>query len=158
MTTAEQIRAVKLNAHHSPEPASPAREQASFEDDTTDDFSHHNESFYFLEDEADEKFWDLHARLEQEHQPQTETARILVRRMADHEWLRTRALRYQQACFAEDQHVLATEQFALYMRYQTTHERAFYKAFKEFQSLRAQREKSQIGFESQKHKEATPGT
>ena len=51
-------------------------------------------------------------------------------------------------CIFEDQHVLATEQFALYLRYQTTHERAFYKALKELQTIRAQRTKDQIGFES----------
>ena len=46
--------------------------------------------------------------------------------------------------------MFATEHFALYLRYQTTHERAFYKALTELQKLRAERKKEQIGFESQK--------
>jgi len=57
-------------------------------------------------------------------------------------------------CISENQHVLATEQFALYLRYQTTHERAFYKALKELQTIRAQRINEQIGFESQKRQQA----
>jgi beta-phosphoglucomutase-like phosphatase (HAD superfamily) len=40
------------------------------------------------------------------------------------------------------------------LRYQTTHERAFYKALKELQTIRAQRIKEQIGFESQKRQQA----
>jgi hypothetical protein len=73
--------------------------------------------------------------------------------MAQHEWLRARALRLQQTCIFEDEHILATEQFGLYMRYQTTHERAFYKALSELQKLRSERRKEQIGFESQKRQE-----
>jgi hypothetical protein len=40
------------------------------------------------------------------------------------------------------------------MRYQTTHERAFYKALKELQTIRSQRIKERIGFESQKREQA----
>jgi len=40
------------------------------------------------------------------------------------------------------------------MRCQTTHERAFYKAFKELQNIRAKRIKRQIGFDSQKRQQA----
>ncbi len=154
MTTAEQIRALKLDAHYATEPASPPQNQESPEDDADDERWHNNTSFYFLEDEQSEVLWDLRHRLEQDHQPQDETERILVRRMADHEWLRNRGLRYQAACFSEESHVLATEHLSLYMRYQTTHERAFYRALKELLTLRTQKEKSQIGFESQKRQEA----
>ena len=51
-------------------------------------------------------------------------------------------------------HMMATEHFALYLRYQTTHERAFYKALNELQKLRNERRKEQIGFESQKRAQA----
>ena len=155
MSTAAQIRANKLNAHRSTGPTSETGKQASSRNRTTHGLCQNdNTSFYLLEDEDPEKFRALRARLEEEHQPQTETERILVRRLADHEWLRTRALRLQQTCLFVDQHVLATEQFGLYMRYQTTHERAFYKALNELQKLRAETRKAQIGFESQKRQQA----
>jgi len=154
MATAAQIRANQSNAHRSTGPATQAGKQASSRNRTTHGLCQHNsQSFYLLEDENSEKFGELRARLAEEYQPQTETERILVQRMADHEWLRTRALRLQSLCIFEYQHVLATEQLALYLRYQTTHERAFYKALKELQTIRAQRIKEH-GFESQKRQQA----
>jgi len=159
MAFAEQIRAYKLNAHRSSEPASLAATQApAQDDDAVDEVPHDNTSFYFLDDESEEKFSELRQRLVDEHQPVSETEQILVRRMADHEWLRNRALRFQSNCLFEDQHVAATEQFGLYMRYQATHERAFYRAFNELQKLRKQKEKSQIGFVPQKSDIAPPPT
>ena len=156
MATAAQIHANQSNAHRSTGPTSLEGKQASSRNRTTHGLCQYsNQSFYLLDDEDPQKFADLRARLAEEHQPQTETERILVQRLADHEWLRTRALRLQQSCIFENQHVVATEQFALYLRYQTTHERAFYKALKELQNIRAQRTKEQIGFESQKRQQAS---
>ena len=40
------------------------------------------------------------------------------------------------------------------IRYQTTHERAFHRSLKELQSLRKERRNTEIGFESQKLKQA----
>ena len=138
MSTAAQIRANKLNAHRSTGPVSEAGKKASSRNRATHGLCRNdNTSFYLLEDEDSEEFRALRARLVEEYKPETETERILVRRLADHEWLRTRALRLQQTCLFVDQHVLATEQFGLYMRYQTTHERAFYKALAELQKLQA---------------------
>ena len=155
MATAAQIRANKSNAQRSSGPKSEAGKQASSKNRTTHGLCQHNsQSFYLLDDEDPQKFGELRDRLREEYQPKTETERILVQRMADHEWLRMRALRLQHSCIFEDQHVLATEQFALYLRYQTTHERAFYQALKELQTIRAQRIKEQIGFESQKRQQA----
>ncbi len=150
MAFAQPILAHKLNAHRTSEPASLAATQAPSQNEDGGELSHDNTSFYFLDDESEEKFWDLHQRLIDEYQPTSETEEILVRRMADHEWLRTRSLRLQQSCIFEDQHVMATDHFVLYMRYQTTHERAFYRAFNELQKLRKQKENSQIGFVPQK--------
>ncbi len=42
-----------------------------------------------------------------------------------------------------------------FIRYQTTHERAYYKALKELQNIRKQCHKDEIGFESQKLKRVT---
>jgi hypothetical protein len=47
-----------------------------------------------------------------------------------------------------------SKKIALYMRYQTTNERSYYKARKELQTLRKQKRAEEIGFESQKRKAA----
>jgi hypothetical protein len=155
MATQKQILANIANSLKSCGPSSTAGKEASSQNRVTHGLAtHDNEHFYFLKDEDREKFAALKDRLEQEHQPQTETERILVRRMAESEWLRTRALRFQKCCLYEDQHVIATAPFALYMRYQANHERAFYKALKELQTLRKERNNEQIGFEAQQRIQA----
>jgi hypothetical protein len=45
------------------------------------------------------------------------------------------------------------KQLALYLRYQTTHERGFHKAMNDLLKLRAAKRKEQIGFESQQRTE-----
>jgi hypothetical protein len=150
MATAAQINANRQNAQKSSGPTSKTGKQASSKNRMIHGLSHHNASSYFLDDEDPDKFAELWDSLSADYQPQSETERILVKRMADHEWLRTRALRYQHHCFFEDSHVMSPEHLALYIRYQTTHERAFYKALNELQKLRKETKNEQIGFESQK--------
>ena len=156
MATAAQILANQLNSLKSTGAKSAAGQQASSQNRTTHGLAssvHNHATFYFLEDENIEKYNAMLARIQDEFKPQTETERVLVRRLAQHDWLRVRALRLQNSCIPdqdEEMHMIATEHFALYMRYQTTHERAYYKALNELQKLREQRRKEQIGFESQK--------
>ena len=154
MATAAQILANQQNSQKSAGATSAAGKQASsqnrFSHGLCIQSTHTNASFYFLDDENKAAYDVLCDRLCNEHQPETETETILLRRMAQHECLRARALRFQNTCLFEDQHIIATQQFALYLRYQTTHERAFYKALNELQKLRNERTKEQIGFESQK--------
>ena len=159
MATPAQILANWQNAQKSTGATSAAGKQASSQNRTTHGLAassvlHSNATMYFLEDENIEKWNALFDRVMAEHKPQTETEVILARRMAQHEWLRARALRLQNSCIPTDQHMMATEHFALYLRYQTTHERAFYKALNELQMLRNERKKEQIGFESQKRAQA----
>jgi hypothetical protein len=73
--------------------------------------------------------------------------------MAESEWLRARAVRLQTDVLFHDQ-IYGPQKLALFLRYQTTHERAFYKALNELQKLRKERTKAEIGFESQKLKQA----
>ena len=93
----------------------------------------------------------------EEHQPATPTEHILVERMAQHFWTAQRAMRLQFISFGDIDH---GKQLALYMRYQTTHDRAFHKCLSDLLKLRAERRKAlesekklEIGFESQKHKQ-----
>ena len=75
--------------------------------------------------------------------------------MAQSHWLRKRAITLQDMCFRPD--IPAADQpkdLALYLRYQTTHDRAFYKALHELQKLRAQKRREEIGFVSQERKAA----
>jgi len=73
--------------------------------------------------------------------------------MAESEWLRARACRLQTDCFT-DHDTLNEKRLALFIRYETTHERAFYRALKELQTLRKEKRNIEIGFESQKLKQA----
>jgi hypothetical protein len=85
--------------------------------------------------------------------PTTVIERDLVEAMAQHRWLVKRAVFLQDRCFAtDDLHCEQEKKLALYFRYQTTHERAYYKAFQQFQKLREQKKTSEIGFASQKRK------
>jgi hypothetical protein len=111
-------------------------------------------AFHILDSEAEEDFDSLKLALEAEHRPQTPTEQVLVARMAQHEWLRQRASHLQNLCFSAEGIVTDEKQFALYLRYQTTHERAFSKCLSDLLKLRAEKRKAEIGFESQKQKEA----
>jgi hypothetical protein len=110
--------------------------------------------FHLLAWENGAEFETLTASLHAEHNPQTATEHILVGRLVQHEWLRRRALHLQNLCFNADGMIDEEKKFGLYLRYQTSHERAFHKCLSELLKLRAERRKQQIGFESQKAKQA----
>jgi hypothetical protein len=158
MATQAQIDANRENAKKSHGASTQEGREASSRNRTTHGLCHHSHGlFYFLEDEDRTKYHALREALFAEHEPQTETEKILVRHMAQHEWLRARAIRLQGTCFLEEGegaivNPLAFPGFALYLRYQTMHERAFFKCLRELQNLREQRRKTEIGFESQKLK------
>jgi len=61
-----------------------------------------------------------------EHQPANTTEEILVHEMAQSFWLTQRALRLQNDCFTADG--IDQKRLSLFLRYHTTHERAFHKA------------------------------
>ncbi|HEY7305846.1 MAG TPA: hypothetical protein VH601_17100 [Bryobacteraceae bacterium] len=75
-----------------------------------------------------------------EHAPATQTEALLVQQMAQSWWLTQRAIRFQGQAFTQSRAVelavfseaktreIDTQKLALFLRYQTTHERAFYKA------------------------------
>ena len=75
-----------------------------------------------------------------EHAPATETESLLVRQMAQSWWLTQRAIRIQNQAFTETR--VDTHKLALFLRYQTTHERAFYRAFNSLIKLQKERRKS----------------
>jgi hypothetical protein len=85
-------------------------------------------------------FESLLTDLAAEHAPATETEQLLVQQMAQSWWLMQRAIRFQNDAFTE-MHIDAYK-LALFLRYQTTHERAFYKALNTLIKIRAERRKS----------------
>jgi len=105
-----------------------------------------------LPHESTDAYSLLRITLLQEHRPENETERLLVDRMAQHHWLRSRAQAFESGCFREDG-TLDDKRLALFMRYRTSHERAFSKCLAELLKLRAEKRKAEIGFESQKRTE-----
>jgi hypothetical protein len=73
--------------------------------------------------------------------------------MAQHHWLTQRALRLQQPLFEAALGTGAApdaKQLCLYLRYQSTNDRAYHKALSQLLRMRSDRQRSEIGFESQK--------
>jgi hypothetical protein len=145
MATIAQILANQQNSQSSTGPVTEVGKQTA----SRNNFRHGLASSQLIvAGESLEEFEELHTQLIEEHQPSTITESILVKKMAEHYWLSQRAIRFQNDDNATEQ------QFALYLRYQTTNDRAFSKSLSDLLKLRAERRKEQIGFESQNQKAA----
>ena len=94
---------------------------------------------------------ELTAEVYNEYQPEPGTEQRLADSLIQHYWLMQRAVRYQQQLMIEagDPDKVDPKRLALFFRYQTTHERSYYKAQRELQNLQKQKRKEQVGFESQ---------
>ncbi len=96
----------------------------------------------------------LRRDLLEEHCPANPTEDLLVNQMAQSWWLAQRAIRLQSECFAES--AIDEKRLALYLRYGTTHDRAFHKALNTLLRLQKERRKNEShGFVSQ-HAAQTP--
>jgi len=84
----------------------------------------------------------------------------MVHQMAESLWLSRRSVRLQNECFAAlesgtpESVKAAHKSLALYLRYQTTHDRTFTRYATELRKRRNERARTERGFVSQKHKEA----
>src|SRR3984885_7498131 len=153
MATPAQIEANRLNSEKSTGATSEAGRLASSRNNLKHGLCGTELFFALLPGEDPENFVHLTLSLRHQYEPQNATEIILVRRMAEAEWMRARAVSFQTDCFVNDPDNL--KKIALFIRYQTTHERSFYKALNELQKLREQTRKVEIGFESQKLKQAS---
>jgi hypothetical protein len=165
MATEAQISA-NQNAQHSTGPKTESGKAASSQNNFK--YGLTGSSFTVLHFEDQDEFDRLLCGLRYEHQPATMTESILVETMAQFFWLRKRALYLQDQCATDRAHrafdarcaqsneELTLEeqqkQLALFLRYQTTHDRAFHRALNDLLKLRAEKRKQEIGFESQKLK------
>jgi hypothetical protein len=88
-----------------------------------------------------------------EHEPSTETESILINGMAESHWLANRAQALQNTCLdPQTGQITDVGLFSLYLRYQTTHTRAFHKCLNDLVKLRSERRKTENGFEAQERK------
>jgi hypothetical protein len=149
MSTAAQIDANRANSQLSTGPKTETGKAAA----ARNNFRHGlapASAFRVLPSECQSDFDALLAAFRDEHQPVTQTEETLVEAMAEHHWLRHRALSLEESCFDFiTGQVIDPQQLSLYLRYQTTHERAFHKSLNDLLKLRAEKRKQEIGFERQ---------
>ena len=132
-----RLEANRRNAQHSTGPATPAGVAASSQNRTVHGLARHNGSFRLIPVEKRDKFEALQTELAEEHQPTTPTEAILVNSMAESLWLAQRSQSFQETCidFITGQ-VKDAKMFSLYLRYQTTHTRAFHKSLNDLIKLK----------------------
>jgi hypothetical protein len=149
MASTAQITANQINSQSSTGP----RTEVSKETSSRNNFRHGLASNQILipgEDPAE--FETMREGFVADQKPVGIIEAALVNNMANHYWLAQRAIRLQTAAFTDTG--VDEKKLALYLRYQSTHDRAFHKCLNDLAKLRAERRRAQIGFESQKQKEA----
>lgn len=152
MSTTAQIAANQSNAERSTGPRTEQGKAAASQNNLRHGLA---QGFSLLPWESQEEFDQLFDDLRAEFQPATAAETLLVEKMAQHHWLSRRALILQDMCFHSELPLCEDDKkLALYLRYQTTHERAFHKCLNHLLRLRAEKRKQEIGFESQKQKQA----
>ena len=145
MSSSAQISANRANAQHSTGPKTAGGKAISSRNNFQWGFCGR---FSVLPSESQAEFDDLKAALRDEHQPATPTENILLEKMAEHHWFSRRALTAHDAALADGDE----KRFALFLRYQTTNDRAFHRCLSDLLKLRAEKRKAEIGFESQRRK------
>ena len=99
-----------------------------------------------LEFEDQDAFDNLRLSLRSEHNPATLTENLLVDRLAQHYWLSQRSQLLQHTLLANRRSLEETQKaMSLYLRYQTTNDRAFSKCLNDLLKLRAERRKQELG-------------
>ena len=152
MSTEAQIKANQLNAQHSTGPTSEAGKAISCQNRLRHGFAGR---FSLLPCEDPNEYERMRLLHQADLNPSTPVEELLVERMAQYQWLIQRALMLQHLAFTEPtSNQELQRELALYLRYQTANERAFSKCLNDLLKLRAEKRKEQIGFESQKLKQA----
>jgi hypothetical protein len=121
---------------HSTGPRTAAGKDRSSQNARTHGLSSPTSVFVLLPGEDVKEWVQLVDDLNGEFQPASRTERILVNDMAQSHWLTQRAINLQT------NHIEDPKAFALFLRYQTTHHRAYYRALKQLQALQKARAQS----------------
>ena len=152
MASPAQIFANQANAQHSSGPITDEGKARVAQNRLTHGLAG---TFSLMTWECPDQFQEFANEIRTENNPQTSEENRLVASMIQHYWLMQRALTLQGMLLEKDPlDDNNQKKIALYMRYQTTNERSYYKARKELQTLRKQKRTEEIGFESQKRKAA----
>ena len=146
-------QAARQNGAQSHGPLTPEARAISAQNHTIHGLARHrNGTFKLLSSEDPAAFEALKQSLLNDHRPINATECILVDRMAESDWLAQRAQRLLDTCLDPDTGKVTDEkQFSLYLRYHTTHTRAFHKCLTDLLKYRAARHKAELGFEAQKN-------
>jgi len=99
--------------------------------------------------EDPEVFQAFAASLKTQYAPANAIEEVLVADMARHHWLKDRAMRLQDEGIANAPKGQLPDNFSVLLRYQTTNERAFHKAFAVLTILQKERKSEQREFVSQ---------
>ncbi len=144
--------ASRMNGALSQGPLTDATKSISAQNHTVHGLARHNDAnSKILACEEAATFIAFNQSLIDEHQPATPTEAILVQTMAQSHWLTLRSQRLQDTCIDPETGAVTDEKkFSLYMRYQTTHKRAFHKSLNDLTKLRSEKRKAELGFEAQK--------
>jgi hypothetical protein len=153
MTTEKQILANRENSQNSTGPVTAAGKAAVSQNRTVHGLNYNPDTFRVLACENQAQYDGLLKALMDEQNPQDTTETLLVTAMAQHRWLLDRANRLQESCFDQETAQITDQKlFSLYLRYATTHERAFHKCLNDLLKLRNHKTNQQFGFESEKRK------
>jgi hypothetical protein len=153
MTTEKQILANRENSQLSTGPVTAQGKAAVSQNRTVHGLNYNPETFRVLACESQAQYDALLKALMDEQNPQDTTETLLVTAMAQHRWLFDRANRLQESCFDQETGQITDQKlFSLYLRYATTHERAFHKCLNDMLKLRNHKINQQFGFESEKRK------
>ncbi len=154
VSTPAQLEANRENATHSTGPITGEGKAASSLNHLQHGLS--GGVFRILPHENSETYASLLTGFREDHQfTASTTENVLIERMAQHQWLSQRAQFLQSSLFFE-RHLTSDEQkfLALYFRYQSTHDRAFFKCLHELARLKSERRQQEIGFKREKRSAA----
>jgi hypothetical protein len=153
MSTDAQIRANQANSQKSTGPVTEEGKARVSANGISHGLS--ASQFLVLDWEDQNQFDQFAADLKADTNPQTPEEHRLVHSIIQHYWLMQRALTMQEILLNHNPALDPDDKrMALYIRYQTTNERSYYRARKELQTLRKQKLAEEIGFASQKQKAA----
>ena len=151
MSTQAQINANRANAQKSTGPVSDLGKAITSQNRATHLLSQYA-TFVVLSHEDPDLFLELTGTLMTQFgvTPNEPDEHAIVTRMAQHEWMRRRALEYQDWIFNDDRVDQRMERMKLFMRYESQHERAYNSCFNQLLKLRAEKRSAKIGFEREK--------
>lgn len=166
-TSNRKLKANRANAQKSTGPRTTAGRETVSHNRTTHGLCGR---FRVLPSEDQSEYDSLLQRFLEAEQPADDVERELVAKMARHNWLSERALRFQEACFllqpqtaeqatpdqngATRQSCAVLKDIDVYLRYQAAHDRAYQRAANELAKRRKDTALAERGFESQKRSQA----